>query len=58
VEHSSELTADGLWSDVSARLREALNDATFRACRERYAAIESRLAGERALRAQPAAAAS
>ena len=31
---------------------------TFRACRERYAAIESRLAGERAARAQPAAAAS
>jgi chromosomal replication initiator protein len=31
VEHSSELTADSLWSDVSARLREALNDTTFRA---------------------------
>ena len=31
---------------------------TFRACRERYAGIESRLAGERAAPAQPAAAAS
>jgi hypothetical protein len=31
---------------------------TFRGCRERYASIESRLAGERAVRAAPAAAAS
>ncbi len=30
MENSIELTADGLWSDVSARLREALNDTTFR----------------------------
>jgi chromosomal replication initiator protein len=30
VEHPGELTADGLWEDVSARLRGALNDATFR----------------------------
>jgi chromosomal replication initiator protein len=30
VEHPSELTADTLWQDVSARLRGALNDKTFR----------------------------
>jgi chromosomal replication initiator protein len=30
VEHAGELTADGLWDDVSARLREALNETTFR----------------------------
>jgi chromosomal replication initiator protein len=30
VEHSSELTAEGLWLDVSARLRGALNHTTFR----------------------------
>jgi chromosomal replication initiator protein len=29
VEPQIELTADGLWNDVSARLREALNDTTF-----------------------------
>jgi chromosomal replication initiator protein len=29
VENSNELTADGLWSDVSDRLRGALNDTTF-----------------------------
>jgi chromosomal replication initiator protein len=29
VERQIELTADGLWSDVSARLREALNDTTY-----------------------------
>ncbi len=30
MEHSSELTADALWHEVSARLRGALNDTTFR----------------------------
>jgi chromosomal replication initiator protein len=30
VEHQSELTAEGLWLEVSARLRGALNDTTFR----------------------------
>jgi chromosomal replication initiator protein len=30
VEHQIELTAETLWSDVSARLRGALNDTTFR----------------------------
>jgi chromosomal replication initiator protein len=30
VEHSSELTAESLWLDVSARLRGALNHTTFR----------------------------
>ena len=30
VEHQSELTAESLWQDVSARLRGALNDTTFR----------------------------
>jgi len=30
VEHPSELTAEGLWQEVSARLRGALNDTTFR----------------------------
>jgi chromosomal replication initiator protein len=30
VEHPSELTAESLWDDVSARLREALNETTFR----------------------------
>jgi len=29
VEHQSELTATDLWDDVSSRLKEALNDATF-----------------------------
>jgi len=29
VQRTSELTADALWSDVSARLRDALNDATY-----------------------------
>ena len=29
VEHQIELTADSLWTDVAARLREALNDTTF-----------------------------
>jgi chromosomal replication initiator protein len=29
VEHPNELTAESLWSEVSARLREALNDTTF-----------------------------
>jgi chromosomal replication initiator protein len=29
VERQIELTAEGLWSDVSARLREALNDTTY-----------------------------
>ena len=29
VEHQIELTADGLWSEVSERLRGALNEATF-----------------------------
>jgi chromosomal replication initiator protein len=29
VERQIELTAEGLWNDVSARLREALNDTTF-----------------------------
>jgi chromosomal replication initiator protein len=29
VERQIELTAEGLWIDVSARLREALNDTTF-----------------------------
>jgi chromosomal replication initiator protein len=29
VERHSELTADDLWNDVSARLREALNDTTY-----------------------------
>jgi chromosomal replication initiator protein len=29
VEHQIELTADSLWNDVAARLREALNDTTF-----------------------------
>jgi chromosomal replication initiator protein len=29
VEHPSELTAESLWEDVSARLRGALNDTTF-----------------------------
>jgi len=29
VERQIELTADGLWNDVSARLREALNDTTY-----------------------------
>jgi chromosomal replication initiator protein len=30
VEHPIELTAEGLWEEVSSRLRGALNDATFR----------------------------
>ena len=30
MEHPIELTAEGLWADVSARLRGALNDKTFR----------------------------
>jgi chromosomal replication initiator protein len=30
VEHPSDLTAEGLWRDVSDRLRGALNDTTFR----------------------------
>ena len=29
MEQQIELTAEGLWDDVSARLREALNDTTF-----------------------------
>jgi chromosomal replication initiator protein len=29
VQRTSELTADALWSDVSTRLRESLNDATY-----------------------------
>ena len=29
MERQIELTAEGLWNDVSARLREALNDTTF-----------------------------
>ena len=29
VEHQIELTADGLWEQVSSRLKEALNEATF-----------------------------
>jgi chromosomal replication initiator protein len=29
VEHQIELTAESLWNDVAARLREALNDTTF-----------------------------
>jgi chromosomal replication initiator protein len=29
VQRTSELTADALWSEVSARLRDALNDATY-----------------------------
>jgi chromosomal replication initiator protein len=29
VEHHIELTAEGLWEEVSSRLRGALNDATF-----------------------------
>jgi chromosomal replication initiator protein len=29
VERQTELTAEGLWEDVSARLREALNDTTY-----------------------------
>jgi chromosomal replication initiator protein len=30
VEHQDELTAESLWSDVSARLRGSLNEKTFR----------------------------
>jgi chromosomal replication initiator protein len=30
VEHPNELTAESLWTDVSARLRGALNEKTFR----------------------------
>ncbi len=30
MEHPSELTAESLWNDVSARLRGALNEKTFR----------------------------
>jgi chromosomal replication initiator protein len=30
VEHSIELTAEGLWSEVSSRLRGALNETTYR----------------------------
>jgi chromosomal replication initiator protein len=29
VEHQIELTAEGLWSEISGRLRGALNDATY-----------------------------
>ena len=29
MDQTSELTADGLWSEVSGRLRDALNDATY-----------------------------
>jgi chromosomal replication initiator protein len=29
VDRQTELTAEGLWDDVSARLREALNDTTY-----------------------------
>src|SRR3954452_22182473 len=29
VERQTELTAESLWNDVSARLREALNDTTY-----------------------------
>ena len=29
MQRTSELTADALWSDVSARLRDALNDSTY-----------------------------
>ena len=30
MEHPEELTAEALWSDVSARLRGTLNEKTFR----------------------------
>ena len=30
MEHPIELTAESLWEDVSARLRGALNETTFR----------------------------
>jgi len=30
VEHPIELTAESLWDEVSSRLREALNETTFR----------------------------
>jgi chromosomal replication initiator protein len=30
VDHPIELTAESLWEDVSARLRGALNDKTYR----------------------------
>ena len=29
MERQTELTAESLWNDVSARLREALNDTTY-----------------------------
>ena len=29
MERQTELTAESLWDDVSARLREALNDTTY-----------------------------
>ena len=29
MEHDIELTAEDLWNDVSARLRDALNDTTY-----------------------------
>src|SRR5215217_7357309 len=38
VERSVELTADGLWSEVAGRLKEALNDTTYRTW---FAAIEA-----------------
>jgi single-stranded-DNA-specific exonuclease len=55
----AEIAVDPPGCRIAEGVRTELElSPTFRACRERYAAIESRLAGERAVAAQPAAAAS
>ena len=42
MERQIELTAEDLWNDVSARLREALNDTTYRPGSARSEASSSR----------------
>ncbi|HET7566375.1 MAG TPA: chromosomal replication initiator protein DnaA [Gaiellaceae bacterium] len=44
MEHQIELTAEGLWSEISGRLRGALNDATYSTWFGEVAGLE--LAGE------------
>jgi chromosomal replication initiator protein len=51
VQRTSELTADALWSDVSARLRDALNDATYTTWFSQATAVD--LDGERFVVAVP-----
>ena len=47
VERQIELTADSLWNDVAARLREALNDTTFQTW---FGEVDGRGARRRRLR--------